>query len=198
MLTVDQFKALCLEKSAEDIVDDLLLTEDALHVSASDREFIATQLANKFGLEASRVKIWITGSSKLGFSIVEGRKNGQHLQRYRPFSPISDIDVAVVSPALYDLIWEDLCVFAHGHAWLPWDSKKLGDYMVYGWLRPDHFPHGKTRRGNDWWDTFRALSSNPRFKRRTVRGGLFHSVGDLRRYLRRAVVECINIEKLTQ
>jgi|LakMenEpi03Aug12_release.lakeMendotaPanAssembly.Ray.scaffolds.fasta_scaffold259084_2 hypothetical protein len=194
MITVEEFKVLCRERDVNDIVNDVLLAEEALHVPLADRNFISAQLARKYGIEATRVRLWITGSSKLGFSIVEKSKNGRKLPRYRPFGPDSDIDVAIISPDIFNMIWEDLCVFAHGEAWIPWDSRALGDYMIYGWLRPDHFPHGKTRRGDDWWDVFRALSLDTRFKRRQVRGGLFHSVGDLHRYLRRAVIECVNIE----
>ena len=196
MIAVDEFKKLCRERSADDIVSDVLLTDEALHVSSEDRTYIAARLAEKYGIEAKRVRLWITGSSKLGYSIVEKKKKYDRpaLPRYRSFGPDSDIDVAIVCPDIYNMIWEDLCVFAHGKSWMPWNSEALGDYMVYGWLRPDHFPRGKTRRGDDWWDVFYALSANPRFNRRCVRGGLFHSIGDLHRYLRRAVVECVNIE----
>jgi hypothetical protein len=132
MITVEEFKVLCRERDVNDIVNDVLLAEEALHVPLADRNFISAQLARKYGIEATRVRLWITGSSKLGFSIVEKSKNGRKLPRYRPFGPDSDIDVAIISPDIFNMIWEDLCVFAHGEAWIPWDSRALGDYMIYG------------------------------------------------------------------
>jgi hypothetical protein len=139
--------------------------------------------------------MWIVGSAKLGFSITEKKRAGCVYPRYRPFGPASDIDTAVVSPEIFRLIWDDLSIYAHGQPLMPWDSGRLGDYLLYGWLRPDHFPKVRIRRCDDWWDLFRRLSAEPRFDRRPVRGALFYSICDLKRYLRRAVLECIRIEQ---
>ncbi|WP_169980716.1 hypothetical protein [Tautonia rosea] len=201
MISVNEFRERCRQDSPEDIVDEILLTEESTHVSKENKHYIIEQLSSAFAVPAPSVQVWITGSAKLGFSLVEKTRkdrNGIHevLSRYRSFGPDSDIDIAVVSPEIFRMIWDDLSIFAHGYAWMPWDSKRLGDYMVYGWLRPDHFPRGsRLRRCDDWWDCFRYFSADLRFGRRKVRGGLFHSLSDLKRYLRRAVKECINFER---
>lgn len=195
MISIEEFKSRCLTDSAEDIVDDILLADDALHVSEANRVYMRDTLAATFSVPTQDIQLWIVGSAKLGFSLTEKRKDGTIFPRYRSFSAVSDIDTAVVSPAIFRTIWDELSIFAHGHPWMPWDSKKLGDYLVYGWLRPDHFPARRIRRCDDWWDQFHRFSASPRFNRRSVRGGLFHSVADLRRYLRRSVIECINIEQ---
>lgn len=194
MITLSEFRELCATDKAEDIVDNILLRDDAKHVSVDNREYLLRGLAAAYGVDRASIQLWIVGSAKLGFSISEKRKpDGRVLPRYRPFSVHSDIDTAVVCPDLFRLIWDELCIYAHGQPWMPWSYKQLGDYMVYGWLRPDHFPP-RVRRCDDWWDLFRRFSANPRFGRRSVRGALFHSVSDLRRYQRRAVIECINAE----
>jgi hypothetical protein len=196
MITLEEFRVRCARDTAEDIVDEVLLKDDAVHVSADNRAYLLERLATAFGIKQSCIQLWVVGSAKLGFSIIEKRKDGQVLARYRPFSPISDIDTAIVSPDLFRLIWDELSSYAHGQPWMPWNSGRLGDYMVYGWLRPDHFPSGgRVRRCDDWWDQFRRFSAEPRFGRRSVRGGLFHSIPDLRRYLRRSVLECIHAEQ---
>jgi hypothetical protein len=145
------------------------------------------------------VKAWIVGSAKLGFSLTEKRaRDGSLLARYRDFSAASDIDVAVVSPRLFDILWNELGAYAHREACLPWNSGALGDYLVCGWIRPDHFPiRVRLRRCDDWWDLFRALSADSRYGRRKVRGGLFHSVEHMKRYQIRALRECAIAEAFT-
>lgn len=195
MISLADFKARCVTDSAENIVNELILADDALHVSVTNREFVLDRLASAFGIATSDIALWVVGSAKLGFSITEKvLKDGTILPRYRPFRPVSDIDIAIVSPKLFRLIWDELCIYAHGHPWLPWNSGKLGDYMVYGWLRPDFFPKVQMRLCDSWWDLFYDLSKDLRFGRRTVRGALFHSVADLARYQRRSVTQCVRLE----
>lgn len=197
-VTLQDFRDRCALGDAEGIVEDVLLADDAIHVTASNRAHLIQGLAAAYGVPDTSVRLWIVGSAKLGFATNEKKKDGNLYPRYRLFSAVSDIDVAVVSPEIFTRIWDELSVHAHGHPWMPWDSKKLGDYLVYGWLRPDHFPGGANmRRCNDWWDSFRNFSADPRFGRHSVRGGLFHSVDDLRRYQRRSVLECIRVEQGT-
>jgi len=196
MVTLEQFREYCSTNSIDDIVDNILLADDAVHISAENRTFLSEEIARVFGIKESDIRTWIVGSAKLGFSITEKKKNGQLLPRYRPFSAVSDIDIAIVSPKLFRLIWDELSMYVNGKSWIPWDSGRLGDYMVYGWLRPDYFPTGhRIKKCDDWWDQFRKFSSDPRFNRRSVRGGLFHSVDDLRRYLRRSVLDCVRAEQ---
>jgi hypothetical protein len=198
MISLDEYRKLCAERPAEDIVEAILLADDAVHVSTSNRKYVLTTLARCFGMQEACVHVHVVGSAKLDFSIVEkkNRKTGEVLPRYRPFGPDSDIDLAIVSSELFHVIWEDLSIYAHGQPWMPWNSGRLGDYMLYGWLRPDLFPQGgRVRKCDDWWDQFRRFSSDLRFGRRHVRGALFESTSQLRRYLRRAVVECIHAEQ---
>ena len=122
MITLDEFKARCATDSAEDIVDEVLLADDAAHVSEQNRAYLLSRLATTFGVEESRVQLWVVGSAKLGFSTVEKRKNGNVLPRYRSFSALSDIDTAVVSPDIFRIIWDELSIYAHGKAWMPWNS----------------------------------------------------------------------------
>lgn len=199
MVTVEEFKEACKKINADDVVDQIILTEQAAHVSADSKSYIKRQLASAYSVSSDDLHLWVVGSAKLGFSIAEKRKNGDVLQRYRPFGPISDIDIAIVSTKIFRLIWDDLCRYAHGKAFIPWDSGRLGDYMVYGWLRPDCFPRGPGLwRCDLWWEIFRRMSGQSRFERRAVRGALFHSENDLRLYQKRAIEECKRAEELLE
>lgn len=191
-MTVDEFKAELTSRSADEIVEDYVLGGAAIHVREADRLYVAKRLAEKYGVAVDDTGVWIVGSAKLGFSISQKRlRNGRWLRRFRPFRPSSDIDVAVVSPPIYRLISADLSRHAYSVAGrLPWDSGQLGHYLVHGWVRPDHFPKVRLRHCDAWWDIFNEFSRDPRFRRRKVRGALFHSFEDLVLYHSRSVRDC--------
>lgn len=197
MISVDEFREKIADGQQSFLLEEVLLADGAKHVSEDNIEHIRQNLSSKFRLEYQQIRICITGSAKLGFSLVEKRIKGSILPRYRSFSASSDIDVAVVSKSLYELIWLDLTKRAHRATVLPWNSQKLGDYMVYGWLRPDHFPIDvRVRSCDDWWDLFRRLSTSPRYERRKVRGGLFYSNEQLSLYINRSLNDCAEAEEL--
>jgi len=197
MIAVEAFRQKIRESEFDFLLDNVLLARNAEHVPPADVEHLRAALAAKFGLPLDVIDVWIVGSANVGFALTEKRRRGIVLPRYRLFSPQSDVDIAVVSPPLFDLVWNELSAYAHRVAHLPWDSGALGDYLVCGWLRPDHFPlRVRLRRCDDWWDLFRNLSADARFGRRKVRGGLFHSVEHMKRYQIRALHECALAESL--
>lgn len=200
-MTVDDFKEILVRVRKEEliqIVDDHILAGESLHVSQDKIEIIRCKLRDKFRVDPDNIQIWIVGSAKFGFSISEKRlQDDTILPRYRPFSPGSDIDVAVVCPAIFEAIWYELSGFAHLNSFLPWDSKKVGDYLINGWWRLDQLNRGlRLGRCDDWKDCFRELSADHRFGRRTVNGGIFYSKEFLVQYQLRAVKECKGAEEL--
>jgi hypothetical protein len=196
--TVEEFRKALIGAEAPDLVDRYLLAPEAAHVNVADRDHIASSIAASFGLSVSDLSVIITGSAKLGFSISEKHlKDGTKLPRYRLFSARSDIDVAVISRLLFDQLWHELSAHSHSSPLFPRKAGRLGDYLVCGWLRQDHFPaHTRLPRCDAWADSFRRLSANSRFRRRKVSGGLFSSLHHLRQYMSRAVRDCIAEEKL--
>ena len=198
-ITPDEFRQRLLTNNPDNIVDELILCDGATHVQNTDIDRIKKTLAEKFGIQATEINLWIVGSAKLGFSI--HRKithDGSIYPRYRPFGVNSDIDVAVVSTPIFEQIWANLSLHAHSHTYLPWNSGRLGDYLICGWWRPDHFPMGfRLSKCDDWRDCFYMLSRDYRYGRKKVRGGLFYSIDHLRQYLRRDVIDCMKEEELS-
>ncbi len=196
MVTAAIFRASLSSGDVDAIVDQYLLVPGAVHVEAVDIDHIHVQLAESYNVPQVEVQVWITGSAKLGFSISEKKKrDAPALPRYRPFSEHSDIDVAVVSRSIFERVWRDLSLHSHRQPRFPREAKRLGDYLVCGWLRPDYFPKNvRLPHCDAWWDQFRRLSADPRFRRIPVRGALFHSIDQLRTYMGRAVSECITAE----
>ncbi|WP_291834367.1 hypothetical protein [Brevundimonas sp.] len=198
MPTVDEFRAALAGAEPEEIVERWMLVDNAVHLTAADISYIQAAVGAAYGVPFDVVQVWITGSAKLGFSTSEKHREGKPpLPRYRPFGPASDIDVAVVAPDIFELIWTDISKHSHGSVYFPMKSNRLGDYLVCGWLRPDHFPKNvRLRYCDTWFDLFSRLSTNSRFKRRSVKGGLFSSKEQLVRYLSRSVRECIELEAI--
>lgn len=196
-MDVKDFRARLKTDKIDDILVNVLLSDDAIHCSEENKDFIKGTLANNYRVDKAEVRLIIVGSAKLGFSISEKKMtDGTVLERYRPFRPTSDIDVAVICPRIYELIWTELSFYSLNQPYQPWDSGKLGDYMVCGWLRPDHFPKNKNlRKCDDWWNIFYFLSRQPRLRRRTIRGGLFYNFEQLKYYHSKALRECIDLEK---
>jgi hypothetical protein len=191
-VTPEEFCNQLLTNDIEDVVDNVLLGGEAIHFNADQQRQVSRAVCSKFGVDEADLDLRIVGSAKLGFSISEKRKNGgTSLPRFRLFSPESDVDIAIVSERVFESIWDELSRHAYRKPWMPWDSGKLGDYMIYGWLRPDHFPKNvRLRRCDDWRDLFSRLSADSRFGRRAIRGALYHSLEHLRRYQLRGLSEC--------
>lgn len=191
-MTVDDVKAALLSSDIEEFVDTYVLGGESSNFDVERVRHVAAKLAERYRVTKASVDIRVVGSAKIGFGLREKTtKSGDVLPRFRPFRPESDIDLAIVSSSLFERLWDELSAHANAQPGMPWDSKKLGDYMVCGWLRPDHFPRGvRLRRCDDWWDLFRELSSDSRFGRRAIRGALYYSLEHLRRYQIRGLAEC--------
>ena len=196
-MEVTEFRKIILQEKFDDVLTKVLLSGDAKHVNQEKQDFIKTRVAEKYKVNPEDMRLVIVGSAKLGFSISEKKVKGSAtLPRYRPFNAITDIDIAIVSPHIYEQIWDELSRFSFNQSWFPWDSGKLGDYMVCGWLRPDYFPtETRLRKCDDWWDTFRLFSSEQKLGRRRVRGGLFYNFEHLKRYQAKSLIDCIQSEK---
>ncbi|MCF2514872.1 hypothetical protein LVY65_07315 [Sphingomonas sp. G124] len=194
MIGVEEFKQRLQADSLQELADEFLLADGAAHVTEDQFNLIRQKLADSYGLDDEAIKIIVTGSAKLGFSLIEKRdEDGNVRPRFRPFSVESDIDVAVLSPQIFDLVWFELSAFAANRPWFPLAHKKLGPYLVSGWLRPDHFPNsGALMNCRKWFPIFAGLSADIRFGRRKVRAGLFYSLEQLRQYQMRSLRDALS------
>jgi hypothetical protein len=197
-MTPEEFIARIQTDSIDVLLDEVLLCDDAKHVNNSQKEYIKKTISERFGVQLEQIELIIVGSAKLGFSISEKKQKGlPTLPRYRPFSPDSDIDISIISQPIFELIWNELSSYSFGVPFYPWVSNKFGDYLVCGWIRPDHFPkYVRLRYCDEWWDTFRFLSSRNILGRRRIRAGLFYSMEQLKTYQSKALIDCINFENL--
>lgn len=192
-MELEEFTRLVSILTIEELLDSVILAEGAAHVTESGIRSLKSEISKAFSISEDDVSLIIVGSAKLGFSISEKlAPEGVKLPRLRSIRADSDIDVAVVSSKIYELIWGEICTYAHAKPWFPWDSGKLGDYMIYGWLRPDHFP--KSRKWINCtrlWEIMMRLSDRTEFQRRKVRIALYYSRENLRQYQIRGLRDCV-------
>lgn len=197
-MTPEEFREKLQESDAETILQEIVLADDAVHVGLEERDLIRSTIASTFSTPKDQVTMRIVGSAKLGFSLSERRADDGtvKLERYRPFRAESDIDVAVICPRAFNMIWHELAQFSHKDKFAPWKSGRLGDYLILGWLRPDHFPKARLRHCDAWNDCFNRLSADSNLGRRKIRGGLFHSMQHMQQYYIKSVEECIKAEEI--
>ncbi len=158
-MLVDDFRARLINDDEFTIVDEVVLAGGAAHVTDAQIFEVAKRLSTTFGCVQDDVSIYITGSAKLGFSMVEKVPNGGTVQpRYRPFGPESDIDISVISSAIFDVIWEEVGQYAARRIYFPPKFRNFGNYLVAGWVRPDQWPRKKSLiHANAWWQVFEKI-----------------------------------------
>jgi hypothetical protein len=191
-MTSDEFRELLRSKTAEEIVETYILSDDPGPVTTRDAlGVLELQVRGIFGLQEDHfVSTIVVGSAKLGFAFLEkpARNGIDRKPAFRAYTPgESDIDVAVVSPVLYNLIWRDLARFGAKQASFPWRTD-LASYMLHGWIRPDKFPSGAPPRCNDWKVMVQKVSRMEPFKYKRLRCALYHSRYFLQIYQQRGVL----------
>jgi hypothetical protein len=177
-MTPVEFRQLLRSKTAEEIVETYILSDDPGPFTTRDAlGLLEMQARVIFGLQEDHLlSTIVVGSAKLGFAFLgkPARDGADRKSAYRGYAPgESDIDVAVVSPVLYTLIWRDLARFGAREASFPWRTD-LASYMLHGWIRPDKFPSAAPRRCNDWKAMVQKVSRMEPFKYKRLRCALSH------------------------
>ncbi|QDV70889.1 hypothetical protein Poly24_46220 [Rosistilla carotiformis] len=186
-MTLDEFLAdLNCQRTDEQLID--FCRKRVLHgtprvFTTRDDDFyeFRKKIAVKF--EIPFHEVYITGSAKLGFSPFK-RKD---------FDLDSDIDVALVSPALFERIMSDIAeyqmMFRDNRAVVRESELEMYhaflEYVALGWIRPDKLPISFQMAAfkNDWFDFFRSISNgNSEVGNYQVNAGVFKSYLHLEKY----------------
>ncbi|HSH71604.1 MAG TPA: hypothetical protein VK974_00980 [Methylophilaceae bacterium] len=183
---IRDFKTDLTNISLNQITDRIIDQGNCQGISLEASEYIRNKVSDVFNI--SKECVLIVGSAKLGFSISKKKDK----PRYREFSDLSDIDVAIVDSTLFDSYWEDIFnIYCEGH---PWNEKESFQFYFFrGWIRPDKFHKNiEFPKGDAWWRAFGELSRDINIDRRKVRGGLYKSDIFLRRYQEICLKQCIS------
>jgi hypothetical protein len=191
--THEEFRALIESSELESVVRDHLIggipwyfRDDKLLYARFSDHFVA-------GLGVVADEVRVIGSARTGFSLSPDAFP-------RPFHDGSDLDVAVVSPVLFDAAWLSLVRWGHPRRFtLPeierqWLVERK-DEIFWGWLRPETLTFRGLRFPRDlrvvrdvktaWFTTFRSVGAafpGTDLATREVSGRLYRSWEHLVRY----------------
>jgi hypothetical protein len=133
-MTPDEFRVLMQNQGDAQLLDPCLQDEAPPYVfdaNPGDWNVFRDELAGKLGV--MRVDIRIVGSARFGFSMKPGAK-------LKSFSDKSDIDLVVVSPAMFDALWFLILEGAYPRSPVTetmggWLEKRRNEVYT-GWLTP--------------------------------------------------------------
>ncbi|ANE56423.1 hypothetical protein [Methylomonas sp. DH-1] len=180
------FEDLHKKSSEEEILDfcrKFILHGTPYVFGSKDEDFyeFRKRIGEKFNVPF--YEIYITGSAKLGFSPFKDKI----------FDYDSDIDVALVSPQLFERIMFDIgyyqMQFRKNRAVVRERELRMYheflEYVALGWIRPDKLPVSFQMRTfkDDWFDFFRSISNGKsEVGNYQVNAGVFKSYHHLETY----------------
>lgn len=131
-------------------------------------------------------QVFMVGSGKMGFSIKPTR-------RYGEFNNESDIDLAIISPDLFQRVWEIAYKYKISGAYWP-KQDAFFEYLISGWIRPDKFPNSEIDPFFDnWWNFFNTLTRSRKYGHYKIRAGLYQSRFFLEQYQKICIEQCKEI-----
>lgn len=175
---ITAFKRELAERSAIDIVRSHIISGECFCLKHDKYYDLRNAVASHF-VSVHPNEVVLVGSAKLGFSIAPD-------QEFQPFGDSSDLDVAIISPVLFDAIWVQL--FDYSRSGALWKRlRPFEEYLFKGWIRPDMLPRDIPLAG-DWWDFFLGLTNSGQYEYE-VRGAVYRSWHCL---------ECYHIERVEE
>lgn len=189
---VDQLKENLAATDPADFFDTYAIQGAPAHFSDVKISHFCNTFSRSFGLVVPRDSAIIVGSAGLGFALHRKRGRDQlALPAFRPFRAESDVDVALCSDELFRRIWYELSAHACLQNYIPWNHSRLSNYLIYGWLRPDQFPKGKTLTNCDrFYEAVGEIRKDRKNGHPKVSVGLYYSLEQLRYYQTRSIRIC--------
>ena len=143
------------------------------------RRDLANQIASALQVQCHPLQVFFCGSAHLGFSPVPNKLG-------KPFnSETSDIDVAVISPEIFDQ-WRNELLAAD---LLDSARARVAENLFWGFINPASV-HDATAFGKSWWKLFGDLQTE---RAKSVRGRIYRSHWFMQNYHRHAIVRCRDV-----
>ncbi len=184
-MNIESFKRELSESTVHDFYEKYIINDiNNAVVPAAALEFLKIKLREKFQIdEKFPIDAYVVGSAKFGFAYLEN----QRLKKpdYREYNPNeSDVDIAIVSPAIYGKIWSSLAAHGAVQSNFPW-LNDMSNHMFHGWLRPDKFRLISLQACEDWRNAIYESQRSKFFRIHKLRCGLYQSKSFLGYYQKR-------------
>ncbi|XDF80107.1 hypothetical protein AAFX60_017160 [Aliivibrio fischeri] len=154
------------------------------------------EIASHFKVHPSCV--FLVGSGKLGFSLSEKKVFDSETKelketkpRFRAFGDESDLDIAIVSPSLFNDYWRQVYTYSRENpSW--YKGKQFKQNMFEGWMRPDQLPSspGKFQVRKEWFSYFSKLTASGKYGDLTIAAGLYADWQFVEAYQLKSINEC--------
>jgi hypothetical protein len=166
---IERFKRDISQRTVSDAVRRNLTFGTCFLLDDDQMFALRNEISENFKIHPS--EIILVGSAKLGFSIKPKR-------RYKQFHDGSDLDVAIVSPTLFEQLWQEVFLYSNtNYYWR--ESQEAADfrrYLLRGWIRPDLMPFGESFKASQhWFDFFNELTSQQRYGPYPVKAGVYRN-----------------------
>ena len=154
------------------IVKEILIAGVPFAFRDSPADYDGLRSALGAALSVAADAMTVIGSGRIGFSL-SPEKYGI------PFSPGSDLDVAVVSADLFDIAWFELLrlgrkYFSLQRTTRSWIDTHKENNVYWGFIVPNQLP-GAVALSPVWFRTFKGLARNPSLGGREVNGRLYRT-----------------------
>ncbi|WP_176544068.1 hypothetical protein [Priestia megaterium] len=171
---VEHFKRLLIDNTytMQDIIEEFLVFGTPYIYIGQEGVYynLKKQVADFFNV--NQRNIFITGSSKLGFSIAPSKL-------WRPIDgdpeKDSDIDIVIISDKVFDYYWKSILDYNEKTIMPSKNNQKHAEFLDYffkGWLRPDKFPY-RYEGADEWFEFFRKISYKKEFGGRKVAAAIY-------------------------
>ncbi|WP_410688157.1 hypothetical protein [Citrobacter europaeus] len=179
---IDDFKEFIRVEGATNAFRRYILHSDCQMIESSQSYALKSKICDKLNVEFDN--IIVVGSCKLGFSIKPNK-------RFVPFGDESDIDVAIVSPTLFESVWRTALEYKYSNA--DWQSQReFFKYLSSGWIRPDKFPRGENFAfSTDWFEFFREMTNSREYGDYKIAAGIYYNSFFLEKYQETCLEQCI-------
>jgi hypothetical protein len=186
---ISRFRAELKLRAARDMCRRFLIFGSCMQLDDDNYYGLKAAVAEQFQIHPN--EIIVVGSAKLGFSIAPTK-------RYRAFGETSDVDVATVSPQLFDHVWHEVLEYLDSAR--SWENRReFSNYFVRGWVRPDKLPPGESFQfTTEWFDFFRELSNSRQFGDIKIAGALYRDWIFLEKYQESYISKCREAEETSR
>ncbi|SDE60616.1 hypothetical protein [Desulfuromonas thiophila] len=179
---IEEFKSDLKSLTSLQVFRKYILNGECYLLNNDQHFHIREDVCENFSVEFNDVVM--VGSGKLGFSLKPSK-------RFVEFSDDSDIDIAIVSPILFQRVWEEAYLFKKSAADWP-KANAFFKYLSEGWIRPDKLPSSDYFDfSKQWWGFFNILTATEKYGPYKIRAGLYHSHFFLKEYQTICIEQCM-------
>lgn len=184
---LENFKRDLRAEHLKDVIRKHITTGDPAIIPADIYFDLRRRVADRFNLHPSEVVL--VGSCRLGFSL---KQKGRDWARYLPAQPSSDVDLAIVSPGLFDSYWDRVFdLVRNNRDWSLNRGALFARDLFNGWITPNKLPNlPQFADAVAWAEFFAELTRNRLCGMRSINCRLYRSWYRLEAYQEIIVMQC--------